>query len=81
MALYIKVQGQTYLLDVGVADNLPYPVILGHDLPVLLDLLQPEPFCNVVVTRAKTKQAEEMKSTLSVMPFFDVDFEVEPSQS
>lgn len=79
--LYIKIQGQTYLLDVGVADHLPYPVILGHDLPVLLDLLQPEQLCNVVVTRAKMKRAEEPTQTLCTLPFFDVDIEVEPSKS
>ncbi|KAL1271128.1 hypothetical protein QQF64_030146 [Cirrhinus molitorella] len=78
--LFIKVQGQTYLLEVGVADNLPYPVILGHDLPVLLDLLQPGRLCNAVVTRAKKKQAEETMSTLNTLPFFDVDMEVEPSK-
>lgn len=27
--LYIKVQGQVYFLNIGVADNLPFPVILG----------------------------------------------------
>lgn len=56
-------------------------MILGNDLPVLLDLLQPEQLCNVVVTRAKMKRAEEHMSALSTLPFFDVDIEVEPSMS
>ena len=38
--MYIKVEGQTYLLNIGVVDNLPYPVVLGRDLPVLFDLLE-----------------------------------------
>lgn len=47
--VYIKVKGQTYILDVGIAGHLPFPVLQGHDLPVLLDLLQPVPTCNMVV--------------------------------
>lgn len=28
--VYIKVKGQTYMLDSGVSDNLPVPVVLGR---------------------------------------------------
>ena len=27
--LYVKVDGQTYLLNIGVVDNLPFPAVLG----------------------------------------------------
>lgn len=67
--LYIGVEGQTYLLEVGVADNLPYPVVLGHNVPVLLDLLQPSQQCHVVVKRAMAKRPEELMETLSTLPF------------
>ncbi|KAK7898417.1 hypothetical protein WMY93_019270 [Mugilogobius chulae] len=35
----IQVEGQQYLLSVGVMSKLPYQVILGWDLPVLRELL------------------------------------------
>ncbi len=62
--VYVKVRGQTYLLEVGIADGLPFPVVLGHDLPVLWDLLQLVPTCNVVVTRAKARKREEREPLL-----------------
>lgn len=68
---------QTCILGViGVTDNLPYPVVLGHDLPVLLDLVQPSQHCNMVLTRAMAKRPEELIQTLSTLPFFDVDLEM-----
>lgn len=39
--MYTEVQGQTYLLSVGVANSLPYSVVLGEDVPVVFDLLNP----------------------------------------
>ncbi|XP_057693505.1 uncharacterized protein LOC130916648 [Corythoichthys intestinalis] len=74
--VYLTVNGQTYLLNVGVADNLPFPVILWGDLPVLIDLL-PHPQCNVVVTRAQSKQSEEIVSDLRALPFYNVEFSTE----
>lgn len=74
--VYVKVRGQTYLLEVGVADNLPFPVILGHDLPVLRDLLQSVPTCNMVVTRAKASKSEEKEEWLGALPFFNTDVEI-----
>ncbi len=64
--LYIGVEGQTYLLEVGVADNLPYPVVLGHDVPVLLDLVQPSQQCHVVVKSAMAKWPEELMETVNI---------------
>ncbi len=29
--VYVKVQGQTYLLNVGLTDNSPFPVVLRHE--------------------------------------------------
>lgn len=71
--VYVTVNGQTYLLNVGVVENLPFPVILGGDFPVLIDLLQSAK-CNVALTRAQAKQSEETVSDLSTLPFYDVEF-------
>ncbi|XP_072246328.1 uncharacterized protein nfic isoform X1 [Leuresthes tenuis] len=78
--IFIEVQGQPYLLNVGVTDNLQFPVILGEDLPVLYDLLKPVQTCNVAVTRAQAKQSEHLP-TLSALPFFDADLEINPGKS
>ena len=51
--MYLEVEGQTYLLNIGVSGNLPFPVVLGSDLPVLFDLLRKPHSCNVAVTRAQ----------------------------
>ncbi|KAK7891276.1 hypothetical protein WMY93_023239 [Mugilogobius chulae] len=37
--VYITVGGQTYLFNVALAENLPFDVILGNDIPALLDLM------------------------------------------
>ncbi|XDV39343.1 hypothetical protein PO909_008599 [Leuciscus waleckii] len=37
----VEVQEQMYLLNVAIVDNLPADMILGRDLPVLYELLQP----------------------------------------
>ena len=36
----MEIEGQSYLLNVGIMDNCPYPVVLGQDVPVLAELLQ-----------------------------------------
>ncbi|CAJ1064641.1 uncharacterized protein LOC114153287 [Xyrichtys novacula] len=38
--VYLTVGGQTFLLSVALVPQLPYPVILGLDVPTLLDLVQ-----------------------------------------
>nr|XP_033932570.1 uncharacterized protein LOC117440354 [Pseudochaenichthys georgianus] len=75
--MYIKVEGQTYLLNIGVVDNLPYPAVLGRDLPVLFDLLEGKQSqkCNVVVTRAQAKSPNEHSETLSALPFFNQELD------
>ncbi|XP_026010619.1 uncharacterized protein LOC113013700 [Astatotilapia calliptera] len=75
--IYIKVQDQMYLLNVGVVNSLPYSVVLGRDLPVLFDLLESEQTeeCNVAVTRAQAKQVSTHSEILSALPFFNEEFE------
>ena len=66
----IKIEGQTYLLNIGVVDNLPYSAVLGQELPVLFDLFEEKQSqtCNVVVTRGQTKSSNEHSETL--IPLF-----------
>ena len=76
----MEVQGQAYLLNVGVVDNLPFPVILG-DLPVLFDLLNPTQSCNVALTRAQAKHVDVDSPALSALPFYGVELETQPGKS
>uniref|UniRef100_A0A8C7Y906 Uncharacterized protein n=1 Tax=Oryzias sinensis TaxID=183150 RepID=A0A8C7Y906_9TELE len=79
--LYIEVQGQTYFLNVGVVDDLPFPVVLGHDLPVLFDLLDTKGNSNFAVTRTQTRLEEEQSPLLSALPFDDAELETNPGKS
>ncbi len=76
--VYMGIAGQTYLMKVGLAQNLPYPVILGHDFPALMDLLPLQDTCNVVLTRAQSKwnECEEEENPLLSLPFFDSELSV-----
>ena len=38
--IYLTVGGHTYLMSVALVPSLPYPVVLGNDVPTLLDLIQ-----------------------------------------
>lgn len=78
--VYVQVQGQTYLMEVGLSPELPYPVVLGQDLPVLFDLL-PLQACNAAVTRAMAKSEEVEVGLLGALPFFDSDLEAEPGKT
>lgn len=62
-------------MEVGLTDYLPFPVVLGRDLPVFWDLLPPAPICNMVVTRAKVRGEGETKQLCGALPFFDSDIE------
>ena len=55
--VYIRVCDQTYLLRVGLVPKLPYPVLLGQDLPVLPELVSKTAWCGVV-TRAMAREQE-----------------------
>lgn len=64
----------------GLAPTLPYPVIIGHDCPVSMDLLQPSSTCNVVLTCAKSRQSQEVNETnsLKCLPLYDCDISTHP---
>ncbi|KAL7857116.1 hypothetical protein SRHO_G00160150 [Serrasalmus rhombeus] len=60
----MEIAGQAYILKVGVMEKLPYGVILGRDVPILLDLLY-ESSATVevnIVTRQQAKQAESAEN-------------------
>ncbi|KAL2103518.1 hypothetical protein ACEWY4_000386 [Coilia grayii] len=75
--VYVRAQGQTYLLRVGLVSKLPYPVLLGQDLPVLTELVTKTAWCGVV-TRA---QAREQQAALTELPYFGEDVPVDPTLS
>ena len=79
-SVYVKVQGQPYFLEVGVVDDLPYPVILGQDFPLLLDLAVAKKDCNLALTRAMAKQGE-VELPLSALPFYNADIEAQPGKT
>lgn len=72
--LTIEIDNQSYVLSVGIVEQAPYPVILGRDVPILVDLLQ----CDKelaearVVTRAQAKQEEGTRQALQGLPFAKV---------
>ncbi|KAL2085069.1 hypothetical protein ACEWY4_020587 [Coilia grayii] len=72
--VYISVSGQTYLLRVGLVPKLPYPVLLGQDLPVLLDLVG-KTALSCVVTRA---MAKEKPLDMAEFPFYGEEVPTEP---
>ncbi|XP_056879584.1 uncharacterized protein LOC130520041 [Takifugu flavidus] len=72
---YVKVCGQTYLLSVGLVPKLPYPVLLGQDLPVLSDLVGRTALA-CVVTRA---MAKAKPIDMADFPFYGEDVPVEPA--
>ncbi|XP_023814763.2 uncharacterized protein LOC111947970 [Oryzias latipes] len=78
--LYLEIQGQMYLLKVGVVDDLPFPVVLGHDLPVLYDLLDTRGSA-VAVTRAQAKNTDANLPLLCALPFYDAELETKPGKS
>lgn len=61
----IQVEGQQYLLAVGVMEKLPYQVVLGRDLPVLYDLIAKQSQGRasegmVAVTRSRGRHAQSV---------------------
>lgn len=70
--MYIKADHQTNLLNIVVADKLPYPVVLGRDLPVLFDLFKSDKIrkCYAAVTRGQAKKSDEHLEILSTLPFY-----------
>ncbi len=84
--VYIEVHNQPYLMKFGVAQSLPYPILLGTDFLVLDDLVQETAWCGVV-TRAQAKRevqstpSEKMDETLQIMPFFSEVVDTEPKST
>ena len=67
----VENEGQSYLLNVGMMDNCPYPVVLGQDVPVLAELLQrhlPQA-SSCVVTRAQAKANATDVASWQELPF------------
>lgn len=53
----LDIDGQAYLLTVGIMDEAPYPVVLGQDVPVLAELLQDRTTATAfMLTRAQSKR-------------------------
>ena len=67
----VEIEGQTYLLNVGIMDNCPYPVVLGQDVPVLADLLQQHlpQVKGYVLTRAQAKANPKEVDLWQELPF------------
>ncbi|KAL6485144.1 hypothetical protein MHYP_G00071890 [Metynnis hypsauchen] len=68
--IYLTVDGQTFLVTVAVVDQLPYPIVLGQDIPVIVDLLPKSQQC-LVMTRA-----QRAREALAELPFHDSETEV-----
>ena len=65
----IEINGQTYLLTVGILDKCPYPVILGQDVPILTELLQSVDTVDAyVTTRAQARDGPDT-DVWSELPF------------
>ncbi|KAK7889409.1 hypothetical protein WMY93_024969 [Mugilogobius chulae] len=94
--VYITVGGQTYLLNVALAENLPFDVILGNDIPTLLDLmsqsnvLEGEKVCNPVTEKPTVEpvnsvnvltRAQKAKANFEELPFWEEEFEALPGKA
>ena len=78
--IYMQIGEQEYLVSVGVVEHLPYPVVLGRDLPGLLELVEPVKSCNVAVTRSKAKEMEK-DGLWDALPFFEPPSKVPKTRS
>lgn len=80
--VYIEVLNKSNLMKVGIAETLPYPILLGTDMPMLAELLQVTEWCGVV-TRAESKQAVQTTldldahNALQTLHFCYADIDVE----
>ena len=69
--VYLEVEKVSYLITVAVAEKLPYPVVLGKDIPGLATLVDQEQSCNMAVTRSQTKTQDGDRSW-DMLPFGDL---------
>lgn len=67
--VYLEVDKVTYLVTVALAERLPYPVVLGRDIPDLVALVDGQS-CNMAVTRAQAKM-QDRDTTWDLLPFAD----------
>ncbi len=65
----IEINGQKYLLTVGILDKCPYPVILGQDVPVLTELLQSVNIVSAYVTTRAQANNKLDSNVWSELPF------------
>ncbi len=83
--VYIEVLNQSYLMKVGIAEALPYPILLGTDMPMLPELLQDIEWCGVV-TRAQSKQVvqttldPDADNALQILPFCSTDIDSDSTE-
>lgn len=71
----LKVHRPLYLLNICVAQNLPFPTVLGQDLLVLWDLFNSSNICNIALTRFQTRKREGFLQLLYALTFYDPDQE------
>lgn len=73
--VYLGIADQTFLVTVGVVTELPYPVLIGQDIPILGDLVQQSKPCSLVITRSKSSPCQDEENTLKDMPFVSEELE------
>ncbi len=64
--VYVEINGQPYLMKVGIATTLPYPVLLGTDRPILTELVQETAWCGIV-TRAQAQKLTQSCQSLKIL--------------
>lgn len=68
-------------MKVGVEKDLPYPNLLGTDMPILPDLVKETAWCGVV-TRAKAKNHSDIDcDMLQLMPYHSEEVGGETGQT
>lgn len=67
----LEIDGQAYLLSVGVMDEAPYPVVIGQDVPVLAELLHNKDTDATAffTTRAQSRKQNDLSQAFDELPF------------
>uniref|UniRef100_A0A8C6URA0 Gypsy retrotransposon integrase-like protein 1 n=1 Tax=Neogobius melanostomus TaxID=47308 RepID=A0A8C6URA0_9GOBI len=73
----IQLEGQSYVLSVGVLEHLPYQIVLGLDVPILPELIAKQSVettlnsndCLMAVTRSKSNQKDSPTAEWEELPF------------
>lgn len=76
--IYLAIGDQAYLMRLGLAGGLPYPVILGHDFLILTNLLSLSNVRDVdlVLTQSQSKLKESEDNPVAFLPFYGVELPV-----